>query len=98
MHQLTVLTQFSAELKLWSSSHRVGLWPYSGSQVLFGSTAMRKPTKKSSREPSVYHTFKEKFENALSVTPSPSSRDQQRAGIKVLYDWPELKLFFIPVI
>ncbi|GFV98064.1 reverse transcriptase [Trichonephila clavipes] len=42
----------SAELKLRSSSHMAELRPYSGSQVMLDSTAMKKPTKKPSREPS----------------------------------------------
>ncbi|GFU39541.1 hypothetical protein TNCV_857371 [Trichonephila clavipes] len=40
------------DLKLWSSSHMAGLRPYSGSQVILGSPAMKEPTKKPSREPS----------------------------------------------
>ncbi|GFY29482.1 reverse transcriptase [Trichonephila clavipes] len=40
----TALTQLSAELKLQSSSHMVGLRPYSGSQVMLGSSAMKEPT------------------------------------------------------
>ncbi|GFY49026.1 hypothetical protein TNIN_391921 [Trichonephila inaurata madagascariensis] len=36
-----------------------------------------------------YHTFNERFENAVSLTPSPASSDQQRTWIKTLHDWPE---------
>ncbi|GFU76329.1 uncharacterized protein TNCV_285291 [Trichonephila clavipes] len=46
----TALTQFSAELKLRSSSHMVGLRPYSGSQVMLGSPAMKEPIKMPSKE------------------------------------------------
>ncbi|GFT84986.1 uncharacterized protein TNCV_2507821 [Trichonephila clavipes] len=38
---MTDFTQFSAKLKLQSSSHMAGLRPCSGSQVMLGSSAMR---------------------------------------------------------
>ncbi|GFT16850.1 hypothetical protein TNCV_1334291 [Trichonephila clavipes] len=46
----TALTQFSAEVKLQSSSHMAGLQPYSGSQVMLESQAMKESIKKPSRE------------------------------------------------
>ncbi|GFT84699.1 hypothetical protein TNCV_2767141 [Trichonephila clavipes] len=46
------LNTINAELKLRSSSHMTGLWSYSGFQVMVGSSAMKEPTKKPSREPS----------------------------------------------
>ncbi|GFY19607.1 hypothetical protein TNCV_4647791 [Trichonephila clavipes] len=52
IHQLTALAQFSAKLKLRSSFHMAGLRPYSESQVMLGSPAIKEPTKKPSRETS----------------------------------------------
>ncbi|GFY00811.1 uncharacterized protein TNCV_2142031 [Trichonephila clavipes] len=48
--QAAILALSSAELKLQSSSHMARLRPYSGSQVMLGSPAMKKPIKKPSRE------------------------------------------------
>ncbi|GFS53462.1 reverse transcriptase [Trichonephila clavipes] len=47
----TALTQFSAELKLQSSSYVAGLLPYSAYQVILGFPSMKEPIKKSRRDP-----------------------------------------------
>ncbi|GFS96318.1 reverse transcriptase [Trichonephila clavipes] len=50
-HSLSAgLPSANAELKLQSSFHMAGLRPYSGSQVVLGSSAMKEPTKKPNRE------------------------------------------------